>query len=105
MRNNDEFAKQIADALQIAFAERKVDLDEDGDTLVEEVSAYEEHYMSRDRGVFIRLRLGSGSAEVGIRVQALTDPMFEQELEDIELDNQDEIDAAQAAFESKHPEL
>lgn len=107
VRNNDEFAHVLAQNLAnlIEQAFRSGTFEESGDMTLDSQEMYNEHYMSNDRGLFLRLRLGSGNAEVGIKVQALTDPMFEQELEDIELDNQQMIDDMQAAFESKHPEI
>lgn len=107
MRINDEFAHIVAQNLAnlIEQAFRSGTFEESGDMGLESQEMYDEHYMSTDRGVFLRLRLGDGNAEVGIKVQALTDHRFEQELEDIELDNQQFVDDAQARFEREHPEI
>lgn len=100
MRNNDEFAhivaQNLANLIEAAF--RSGTFEESGDMGLDSQEMYNEHYMSNDRGVFLRLRLGEGNAEVGIMVKALTDPRFEQELGDIELDNQAFEDAAQARY-------
>jgi CYTH domain-containing protein len=91
VRNNDEFAHTVAQNLAnlIDDAFRSCTFEQSGDMTLDSQEMYNDHYMSSDRGVFLRLRLGSGEAEIGIKIQAMTDTTFEQELERIELDNQE----------------
>lgn len=81
MQTDREFAGKVAAVIQDAIANEKIGFDPNGDAVVTETAAYDEHYLSIDKGVFVRVRLGDGEAEIGIKVQAYTDPLFQEELE------------------------
>lgn len=71
-------ADKIAAAIQRAI-EKVLDdaAEEDGtDVVVSSVMQYREHYAADDAGVFVEIVNGTGKAEVGIKVQVLSDHGF-----------------------------
>lgn len=83
MQTNERLAKQVAAFLQSAFknGEFTGTDEEDIDFGIDEVSAYSEHYLSNDIGVFVAISDYEGRvAELGIRVQAYSEePEFGEE--------------------------